>query len=121
MRRVRHWQDPVTALVGAWMVVAPWVIDYQGDHPAIVNSVATGAALALLGVLSSLVFRHWQELLAAALALWLFVCPWALGFVNVKLAAFNAEIAGSAVFLLAIWTMLSQDDQQDEWSGTIFR
>ena len=115
MSKPRHWEDPATALAGLWLVASPWVLDYQGDTTAMVNASASGTALIILGVAASIFFRHWMALFAAAIALWLLISPWTLGFVNVKLAAWNEEVAGAMVFLLSVWTLLSRDTGEDEW------
>jgi hypothetical protein len=114
-RGIRHIATLVTGAIGAWMACSPLATDYQQDRTAAMNAYATGALLLLLGVGASLCFRRWMCGVAIAIALWMFQAPWALDFVNVQLAALNTCIGGGLVFLLAIWTLLSEDRGEDEW------
>ena len=29
MKQVKHWQDPVNAAAGAWLIVSPWVLGFS--------------------------------------------------------------------------------------------
>ena len=114
--RIRHWEDPVIVLIGLQLLAAPWMIDYQTDVPAAENAQLVGAALAAVGLGACLHYRAWIQRLAAAISLWLLVSPFALGFVNVKNAMLNAEVAGTAVLLLSILTLLSRLRREQAWS-----
>jgi hypothetical protein len=112
---LRHWEDGVTTLLGLWLAVSPWFLDYRADVPALANARACGVALALIGMAAALCFRHWLEMAAATVAIWLTVAPWSLGFLDLKSAAFNALFTGAIALLMTIWTMLSPDLGEDAW------
>ena len=29
MKYMKHWQDPINVLLGAWLAVSPWVLGFQ--------------------------------------------------------------------------------------------
>jgi site-specific recombinase len=116
MRKPRHWEDIVTALLGLQLLVAPRVIDYQGDGIATANAVAAGITMVITGVVARLAFRRAIEGVNALVALWLLVSPFALGFVNVKLAAQDAWVTGAAEVLLVIWTLLAREPRELPWT-----
>ena len=45
MLRLKHWQDAVNAVLGAWLVLSPWAIGYAGETAAMVNAVVIGLGL----------------------------------------------------------------------------
>ncbi len=51
-------------------------------------------------------WARWTEWLNMALAVWLFISPWVLGFAHVRRAAWDAWGVGVVVFLLA-WAGLA--------------
>jgi hypothetical protein len=118
MKPPRHWQDAVTALIGLQLACAPFTLDYQGDGAATRNAVVAGVALLATGVAARLEFRRWIEAVTAAIGLWLLISPFALGFVNVKLAAYNAEVAGGAELLLVMFALFAKDARDAPWTKT---
>lgn len=52
MRQVKHWQDPVNALLGAWLVLSPWAVGFAQEQAALFNFVAVGALLVAASLLS---------------------------------------------------------------------
>jgi len=53
MKYMKHWQDPINVLLGAWLAVSPWVLGFQDQMAPTANGVVIGLAL-----------------IAAALAVW---------------------------------------------------
>jgi hypothetical protein len=118
MKQPGHWQDVATTLLGLQLAIAPRVIDYQGDGIATANAVAAGIALLVMGGLARLAFRRGIEGINALIALWLLASPFALGFVNVKLAAQDAWVTGAAELLLVMLTLGARDPGDAPWSKT---
>lgn len=40
----------INVLFGAWLIVAPWLLDGTGGTPAVVNSIVCGALVILLAI-----------------------------------------------------------------------
>lgn len=64
----------------------------------------------MLGVIVFLValsaigsWEVWQEWWSLILGAWIFVAPWALGFVGLRRASWDHWLVGAVIFLLALW------------------
>lgn len=112
--QMKHWQDPVIALLGAWLVLSPWVVGVADRPEALFNLVAVGVLLAAVGLGATFVPKAWEEWVGVALGVWLMVSPWILGFTDVQLALQNALFTGLAVTVLSLW-VLGVDDEYGGW------
>ncbi len=110
MEQVKHWQDPVNALLGLWVLLSPWALGFQDDRVIMLNAVIVGAALVAVALGAIFVPRAWEEWTEGTLGLWLLVSPWGLGFNTHEQAMLNAVIAGMAIVVLALWTLLTDKD-----------
>lgn len=48
----------ITVIVGIWLVISPWVLNYAGDQPAMLNAVICGVILALVGLFAGYFARR---------------------------------------------------------------
>jgi SPW repeat-containing protein len=97
----KHWEDWVGAVLGVWMVVSPWVLDYGGMTVS-QNAVLVGFLLiAIEFVALSVAFRAWEEWISVILGAWLVVSPWVLGAALVPTV--NFVIVGMLVLALALY------------------
>ena len=46
MMRLKHWQDAVNAVLGAWLVLSPWALGFAALNGARFTAVVTGIAIA---------------------------------------------------------------------------
>jgi len=110
MKQLKHWQDAVNVLLGAWLVLSPWALAFQGDALVTSNVVLVGLALVATALGAILVPRAWEEWTEAFIGLWLMASPWVLGFYGLRQAMFGAMITGLVVIVLAMWTLLTDKD-----------
>lgn len=115
MKQMKHWQDPVNALLGAWVILSPWALGFQGETMAMFNAVVVGLALIAAALGAILVPRAWEEWTEGALGLWLVIAPWALGFSTHEQAMLNMVAAGLIVMALALWTLMTDSDYNGWW------
>jgi hypothetical protein len=101
---MKHWQDSTNAALGAWLIVAPLVLRFQGDTAALANTAIVGVLLVATALGAIFVPRAWEEWTETALGLWLAVSPWVLGF-QVQVARVNALVIGLVVLTLALWAL----------------
>lgn len=114
--RLKHWQDPANAALGAWLVVSPWVLGFYADpKAATVVAIALGAALIVSAIVATLVPHAWGEWIEGALGLMLIGSPWALGFHLDDIARTNVVGAGVAILALVLWTLMVDRDYNN-WS-----
>lgn len=116
MKQLKHWQDGVNVLLGAWMVLSPWALGLQGDVLVTSNAVLVGLALVATALGAIVVPRAWEEWTECGIGLWLMASPWVLGFHGLRQAMFGAVITGLVVIVLAMWTLLTDKDFR-HWLG----
>lgn len=110
MKQVKHWQDPVNAILGVWLIVSPWVLGFQGHRLAMWAAVATGILLGAVALGATFVPKAWEEWTEVALAIWLAVSPWALGFGALEVALVNAVLVAAVILVLALWVLVTDKD-----------
>lgn len=67
VKHVKHWQDGVIGLLGAWLAASPWLLDLHRSTALLATSVTLGVILMLLAVGSMLAPRKWERWAEAAL------------------------------------------------------
>ena len=117
MMQMKHWQDPVNAIIGLWLLLSPWILGFQGETSAMANAVVIGLALIAAALGAMFVPRAWEEWTEFGLGLWLVVSPWILGFSTLYDARLNAVIVGVVTALLALWVLMTDKD----YSGMFHR
>lgn len=110
MKHVKHWQDPANVLLGIWLVVSPWVLGFQGETVAMVNTVVVGLVLGAVALGATLVPQAWEEWSEAALGVWLAASAWILGFAMVEAAMVNAVLSGIVIAVLSMWVLMTDKD-----------
>ena len=115
MMQLKHWQDAVNAVLGAWLVLSPWVLGYFGETAAMSNAIIIGLALIAASLGAIFVPRAWEEWTEGVLGLWMIVSPWALGFGALQGARLAAVVTGIAIAALALWTVLIDKDYSAWW------
>jgi hypothetical protein len=93
-----RWQDWVKVGLGAWLFVAHWVLGTAANAASSWNAWLLGigiiaVALWALAQLEAIVVEHTN----IALAVWLFIAPWVLGFAALAAATGNAWITAAIV------------------------
>ncbi|UUZ73839.1 SPW repeat protein [Polaromonas sp. P1(28)-8] len=115
MKQPKHWQDPLNALIGVWVILSPWALGFQDIQMAMANAVVIRGGPAGRRAGSNLRSARWEEWTEGAIGLWLMASPWALGFSMHRNAMLSALIAGIAVVALALWTLLTDEDYNGWW------
>ena len=45
MKELKHWQDPLNALIGVGVILSPWILGFQDERVLMANAVVAGLAL----------------------------------------------------------------------------
>ena len=114
MKALKHWQDPVNAVIAVFLILSPWMLGYAGEMAALINAVLAGAVLLAVTLGAMLMPRAWEEWYEALVGLWLLASPWIVGFAAHMHARNAALIAGIVVLVLALWT-LADDKDYSAW------
>ncbi|MDA8219362.1 MAG: SPW repeat protein [Dehalococcoidales bacterium] len=106
VRTWNRWQDWVNVLAGAWLFISPWVFGIVAASVAW-NFWVVGAVIFFITLWAlyspALVISEWFN---AAIAVWLFVSPWVLGFAaGTPAIAWNAWAVAVVVFVMAVWVL----------------
>ncbi len=113
MRHMKHWQDPINAILGIWSIVSPWALGFSSDRPAMANFVVVGILLLAASLGAIYVPRAWEEWSEAALGLWMIVSPWILRYTSEAHARTDAVLAGILILILGFWAAA----QEMGWQG----
>jgi len=101
-----RWQDWLCALLGAWLVVSPWELDFSLDLAAKGNACGVGAVLIIFNLISACrKVDQGQEIVNILAGIWLILTPFAFNFLPAKYTVLNMTLSGAAVILLAAWQM----------------
>jgi SPW repeat len=110
--RSYRWQDWANVVLAIWLFISPWALRFGiaqavNGSPVAVNHAAWNAWV--LGIIVFLValsalgsIQVWQEYWNLVLGAWIFVAPWALGFVGLSRASWDHWIVGALIFLVAL-------------------
>lgn len=110
MKQLKHWQDVVNAVLGAWLVLSPWALGHPAEIVPTANAVIVGVALIAAALGAIFVPRAWEEWTEAVLGLWLLASPWVLGFGDNVEARYAAVATGIVIAALAVWTLATDKD-----------
>ena len=114
------WQDSVNVLLGVWLVISAWILQFADIQAALWNAVVFGLVVAAVALSALVRFREWEEWVDIAIGLWLIVSPWILGFAALGAgveggsvaATWNFVLVGIATLGMALWSI--RDHRQSE-------
>jgi hypothetical protein len=98
-----RWKDAANLLLGLWLIASPWALGYAGTQTQAWNAWGVGAVIAVAALAALIAFQPWEEWVNAALAAWLIVSPFLLGFGTAAYATWNQIGVGVLVGILAVW------------------
>lgn len=111
--KMKHWQDPINALLGIWLIISPWVVGFSSDSAAMTNFVIVGILLLIAALGASYVPKAWEEWCESVLGLWMVISPWLVRYSSNHAAKTDAVVAGIIVLILGFWAAA----QEMGWQG----
>ncbi len=102
--RVIPW---TTLVLGAWLIISPFTIPYQGPRGAYAEDAILGALIIICSLVSVVGGRRFPAAagVLAALGVWTAIAPFILGYYRAIVssnAVANDIVVGSLVFLLGL-------------------
>ncbi|OXM84422.1 SPW repeat protein [Paenibacillus rigui] len=75
-------RNSLSALIGLWFIMAPWLFHYSDHHNAFLSSVICGAVqlVASLLAIGKKGWYTWQNWVALLMGVWFIMFPIAYGF-----------------------------------------
>ncbi|KAB2940955.1 MAG: SPW repeat protein [Hyphomicrobium sp.] len=98
------WQDTLNLVLGAALLVSPWVLGFASETTPTWNAFIVGAIIAVLALAALFAFQVWEEWVSGALGAWLIIAPWVLGFGTHATALYTHVLIGIATLVLAYWS-----------------
>jgi hypothetical protein len=106
----RRWEDIVTMILGAAILVSPMFGETTGNTTMVAATAVVGAAIVVLGGLEQIFLRRWEEFLLLLGGVWMMASPFMLEYAGTLR---NWHIAlGAAVAVLAL-LQIWQDRNRD--------
>jgi SPW repeat len=102
----KQWEDWASWVLGIWLCLSPWALQFDLDRVPTRNAVIVGFLIILAEVVTLSVFRPWEEWINVVLGAWLVISPWVLGIASTAAKA-NFIIVGVLVIALALYEMRS--------------
>ena len=109
----RRWKDGANLLLGAWLLVSPWVLDYAGTQAAL-NAYTMGAAILVVALIAAYMPKAWEEIINTLIGVWLVMSPFVLSYVPTKIAL-HTVIVGILATAFAIWAMSNDRRFYQRW------
>jgi len=119
MKQWKHWQDPVDGLLGAWLIVSPWVLGLHEPRIAMATFITAGLLLLATAVGAIMLPRAWEEWFGAAIGALLMISPWVLGFAGSALAVQVALFTGLAAVVLTLWVLATDKELGGWWERLV--
>lgn len=110
--RIQHWQDIVSLLFGAWLVLCPLALGFVGAAAWI--TVALGLSVVMFAIEGLVIPSYLEEWGEIGLGLALLVAPWAIGYESAT-ATFNSMVTGILVMFFAVWEMMTDREFITWW------
>ena len=98
----KQWEDWAGVVLGLWLFVSPWVLQYP-DTTAAQSAFVVGFVLIVTELIALYAFLVWEEWFIVILGAWLVSSPWVLGAAFVPTV--NFVIVGLLVLALALYVI----------------
>jgi membrane-bound ClpP family serine protease len=111
----RQWEDWCNWLLGIWLCISPWALQFDLDSTSTQTAVILGVLIILAELVTLSVYRAWEEWVSVILGAWLIICSWILG-ISSSAARATFVVVGLLVITLAfyeIWEARRQSSNQN--------
>lgn len=115
LQRAR-WASAGNVLAGLWLVIAPFVLNFESQNAAQWNHVIVGAIVLVLAAVRAFDPDHRASIswVNALLGLWMIVSPFVLGYADVNDAQTNALVTGAIILVLAAFSAYETNEAHRE-------
>lgn len=91
------WQDWVNLVLGAWLLIAPFLGVGVGSEAAVWNSYISGLIVLAFAWAALARPQRWEEWINLAVGVWLVISPFVLNYTNLTGAMWSHIIIGLVI------------------------
>jgi hypothetical protein len=106
----KHWEDWCSWLLGVWLCLAPWALQFNLEPTATWTSVIMGIVIVFVERMTLSFYQTSEEWINVALGAWVVISPWVLS-IMVPAARNNLVFVGLLVMALAFFELLEDRRQ----------
>lgn len=106
------WKDAANVILGLWLAASPWFLSYATETIPAWNAHVAGVIITVAALAALFAFQKWEEWVNTALAAWLAVSPFLLGFNNLTSATANQVVVAVLVGGLGLASLSTSDTEQ---------
>lgn len=110
-----RWQDWVNLIIAAWLFISPWALQVSPEAAMAWNAWAFAVVVGVFSIVALVRAQPWEEWINLIVGAWLFISPWALGFLMMTNVTANFMIVGALIFLLAVWDLYEITNEQQAY------
>jgi hypothetical protein len=110
----RTWEDWLGIVIGALIVISPWLANAFDSQLAVMNAVIVGVLVLSLAGMEIVVLRASEEWLELACGLWLMASPFAFGYAGSGELQYWHFGLGAVVALLAVMELRQDWNLSDD-------
>jgi hypothetical protein len=109
------WRNGISAIIGIWFIIAPWLLGFSGHTAALWTSVVGGAIQLISSAWAAFLddssgWKVWQTWVSLLMGVWFIVQPFALQLQGNVGEAWSSVILGIITIALNLWTMLDKGE-----------
>ena len=106
----------VTGILGILLFIAPFVLGYSSDSPALWSNLILGAIVVIVSAIKGFIpdRTRWEYWLAALMGLLAIVAPFVLHFTVAATALWTSIILGIVIAVLAGYKALTMNQQNQQ-------
>lgn len=99
------WQNMVNALIGIWLIIAPFTLSFTGEAAQMWTSIVGGVLLLVLAGSAALNAKArrqaWIQYVNGLVGIWFILAPWVLSFTARSSEFRTSLVAGIIVLVLS--------------------
>jgi hypothetical protein len=106
----------LTGILGILLIIAPFVLGYSSDSPALWSNIVLGVIVLIVSAIKGFIpdKTRWEYWLAGLMGVLAILAPFVLHFTAVGIALWTSIILGIVLAVLAGYKALSRNQQQTQ-------
>ncbi|GGJ06362.1 hypothetical protein GCM10010885_14400 [Alicyclobacillus cellulosilyticus] len=118
-----QWRNGLSALIGVWFILAPWILGFSDRTAAVWTSVIIGAVQAIASIWIAVQreaahgWKTWQNWVSCLTGVWFILQPFVLSLSGLAGETWTSVILGIVTAALNLWEMSAEESTAGSSSG----